>query len=208
MSYTLFGSPRSGSLAVEMAMAEMALPYSSENISLESNTQLGAHYQRINPHGKLPALRTPDGSILTESAAILLTLEERHRSKNLLPEPGSEERARALQIMMFVATEIYPLVEINDYPDRFAPRASQSDAIRERVREHWRTRWLHVESSVRGDPYLLDIGFSLVDIYIAVVSRWAQQEEWCKANLPKIERIVHAASSRPKSKPIWQKHYG
>ena len=38
-----------------------------------------------------------------------------------------------------------------------------------------RARWLVVEANVAGDPYLSSDGFSLTDIYLAVVSRWAQQ---------------------------------
>ena len=51
------------------------------------------------------------------------------------------------------------------------------------------------------------IPFCLTDIYIAVVSRWAQQEEWRPANLPKIERLTAAVASRPKCASVWQRHH-
>ena len=62
-------------------------------------------------------------------------------------------------------------MEINDYPERFATHPDQIDAMRERAREMWRARWLVVEANVFGDPYLPSDGFSLTDIYLAVVSR-------------------------------------
>ena len=43
--------------------------------------------------------------------------------------------------------------------------------MRDRAREIWRARWLVVEANVAGDPYLSSEGFSLTDIYLAVVSR-------------------------------------
>ena len=39
-----------------------------------------------------------------------------------------------------------------------------------------RERWQIVEVEIAGGPYLLSSGFSLTDLYIAVVSRWAQQD--------------------------------
>ena len=122
---------------------------------------------------------------LTESVAILLTLDDRHPEAALLPAKGTPTRAQALRWLLFTATEIYPIVEINDYPERFATDPDRIDAMRERAREIWRARWLVVEANVAGDPYLSSDGLSLTDIYLAVVSRWGQEEHWRPASLPK-----------------------
>ena len=76
----------------------------------------------------------PQGETLTESLAILLTLAERHPGAGLLPDTASPGRAAALRWLSFVVTEIYPLVEINDYPQRFEPQMTAAQALRERVR--------------------------------------------------------------------------
>ena len=107
---------------------------------------------------------------------------------------------------MFVATELYPVVEINDYPERFAPDEASAPAVRERARAIWRERLLLVESAIEGDPYLLASGFCMTDIYIAVVSRWAQQDAWRPANVPRIERLTAAVAARPAAEAIWQRH--
>ena len=69
--------------------------------------------------------------------------------------------------------------------------------MREREREIWRARWLVVEANVDGNPYLSRDWFSLTDIYVAVLSRWAQQEQWRPACLPKVERLTAAVAARP-----------
>ena len=79
MSYTLYGCRRSGSFAVELALAELGVDYTLEEVDLETEAQRGAAYAKVNPQRKLPALLTPAGETLTESVAILLTLDERHR---------------------------------------------------------------------------------------------------------------------------------
>jgi glutathione S-transferase len=206
MTYTLYGCRRSGSLTVELALAEIGATYDVRDVDLDADAQRDDDYARVNPQRKIPALITPAGETLTESVAILLTLDERHPEARLLPPPGSAERAQALRSLLFVATEIYPLVEINDYPERFAPTDDSAPALRDVARGLWRERWLLVERSIAGDPFLLTSGFCLSDIYIAVVSRWAQQDTWRPAHVPKVEKLTAAVAARPAAAPVWSRH--
>ena len=208
MTYVLYGAWRSGSCAVECALAEIGAEYELREVDLRTDEQRGSEYEAINPQRKVPALIPEDGATLTESTAILLTLDERHPEAGLLPPSGSPARAQALRWLMFIATEIYPVVEINDYPERFAPEPGGAEATRELAREIWRTRWRLVEDNVAGDPFLLRGGFCLTDVYAAVVSRWAQQGEWRSVHLPKIERLTAAVAARPAIAPVWARHFG
>ena len=205
MTYILYGYRRSGSLAVEMALAEIGAKYELRGVDLEAVAQRDEGYASINPQQKVPALVTPFGETLTESAAILLTLSERHPEAELLPMDITD-RAQALRWLMFIATEIYPVVEINDYPERFSPSKETAAGVRDVARSIWRKRWLLVEHEIAGTPYLLRSGFCLADIYIAVVSRWAQQDMWRVENLPRVERLTAAVAARPAMAPLWSRH--
>ena len=208
MSYILYGDVGSGSGTIELALSEIGAAYETRDVDLGSDDQREDAYRAVNPQQKLPTLVTPEGETLTESVAILLTLCERHPDASLLPPAASTERGRALRWLLFVATELYPIVEINDYPERFTPDASGAPAVRERAREIWRRRWSIVEDNIAGDPFLLSQGFSLTDIYIAVVSRWAQQHEWRPGHVPKVERLAAAVATRPKCAAVWHRHFG
>ena len=208
MTYVLHGARGSGSCAVECVLAEIGADYELRELSLRNDEQRGEKYAAVNPHRKVPSLVIDDGPVLTESVAILLTLDDRHPRSALLPHKGTPGRAQALRWLLFAATEIYPIVEISDYPERFATDRDQTDAMRERAREIWRERWLVVEANLTGDPYLSIEGFSLTDIYLAVVSRWAQQDEWRPASLPKVERLTAAVAARPAITPVWARHFG
>ena len=205
MTYILYGHRRSGSLAVEMALAEIGAQYEVRDVDLDAMAQCDEGYASINPQQKVPALITPSGETLTESIAILLTLNERHPEAELLPK-DTTGRAQALRWLMFIATEIYPIVEINDYPERFSPTNEAVAGVRDIARSIWRKRWLIVEQEIAGTPYLLRSGFCLPDIYIAVVSRWAQQDAWRIENLPKVEKLAAEVASRPAIAPVWSRH--
>ena len=205
MTYILYGNRRSGSLAAEMALAEIGADYEVREIDLDTEAQRNEAYAEVNPQRKVPALVTPSGETLTESAAILLTLDDRHPEAGLMPRDATE-RAQALRWLLFVATEIYPLVEINDYPERFSPTEEAVAGVRDVARSIWRKRWLLVESEIAGAPYLLRSGFCLTDLYIAVVSRWAQQDAWRPENLPRVERLTAAVAQRPATAPVWSRH--
>jgi len=192
---------------VELALAEAGVEYEFVKTRLGKGANDGGAYLAINPTGKLPALETPAGEILTESAAILLTLAERHPEGRLLPRRNGPARAKAIRWTIFVAAEIYPMIEIVDYPRRFAEQAA-SKSIRERALARIRRRWLTVESAITGNPWLDARGPTIADFAIAVVSRWSTGSQWRRNNCSRIEGIAAALSCRAPSRAVWQTHYG
>ncbi len=106
-----------------------------------------------------------------------------------------------------MASEIYPMVEIVDYPERFVPEDMGAEAVRSKARERVRQRFLAVEKAI-AVPWLLPTGFSVADIYTAMFSRWSLGREWRDANLPKTNSLAKAVSERPRIASVWQKHFG
>lgn len=206
MSYRLYGDLGSGAFSAEAALAEAGAPYSFELISLERNEQKSPAFLAINPSGKMPALRLPEGDIVTESAAVLLTLADHFPQVGLLPPQGGSARAQAYRWLAFMAGEIYPMVEIVDYPERFAPAGVASEALRTKARERIRERVLIIERMIHG-PFLLAHGFSLLDIYAAMFSRWSLEAAWKRANLPKLLALAEAVSERQAIAPVWRRHF-
>ena len=204
MTYTLYSYARSGGAMVEAALAEIGVACEIQKVDLRSDEQRAPAYLAVNPHGKVPALVTPEGDLLTETLAILLTLDERHPEAGLLPLPGSAERANALRWLAFAATELYPVVEILDYPARFAPSADAAAATRAVALGIWRDRLHTMEDQLPGNaPYLLGDRCSLTDIYWSVITRWGRQPGWTAEHTPKLERQFHAVAARPRIAAVW-----
>jgi GST-like protein len=207
MAYTIYGEMRSSAFSVEAGLAEAGAAYDFVHISLDRNEQKAPAFLALNPAGKVPALRLPDGSIVTESAALLLLIAERFSEARLLPEAGSAARAMAYRWLLFFAGEIYPMVEISDYPERFT---EQTDALRAKARERIRERLLLAERQAAG-PWFLESGFSLVDVYAANFTRWRGSigGDWLdEGHIPKLDAIARAVAQRSKIAPVWARHFG
>jgi GST-like protein len=207
MAYQLYGELGSGSGIIEVALAALGVAHEWHEVSLGTEQQRAGAYASVNPQRKLPTLITPEGETLTESAAILIVLDERHPDAGLFPARGTPARAQALRWLLFLATEIYPIVEISDYPERFTPNGVPAEGMRERARQIWRERWLVLEAQVAGEPWLLRSGFCFTDVYLAALSRWAQQGDWRPLHIPRVEAIAQAVAARPVIGPVWARHF-
>lgn len=206
MRFTIYGSLRSGVFSSEAALAEAEAPYRLEIVSLDDNEQKSPAFRAVNPSGKVPALKLPEGGVVTESMAILLTIADRFPEAQLLPDAGSAMRAQAYRWLAYMAGEIYPMVEIADYPERFGG----SEALRELARGRIRESLLLLDQTVEG-PWFLGERFSALDIYAVMFTRWRGTigRDWLEGgHLPRLWALAQRLSQRPRIAPVWRKHFG
>ena len=144
-AYTLYGALGSGSVPVEAVLTLLGQPYSV----IEAPTWEGAAQQDkvagVNPLRQIPALVTPDGETITESAAILIWLADRFPQARLAPAVDSALRAQFLRWMIFVPASIYSLFWIRDDPSRLGGpdvevQARIKAATADRIADCWATR--------------------------------------------------------------------
>src|ERR1700761_1629593 len=140
--YTLFGFKGSGSAAVECALEMNGAPYRIvEAASWEHNAAL-PELARVNPPKQIPTLLLEDGTVLTESAAILMHLGFAFPQSGLLSEtPG--ERDLALRGLVYIAANCYSCISVIDYPERYtsatddAARQAVKAGATDRLHQHW-----------------------------------------------------------------------
>jgi glutathione S-transferase len=161
----------------------------------------------VNPSGKVPALRFPDGETMTQSAAILLALAEAHPEAHLMPARDAPDRRHALRWLIQIATEIYPLIEMSDYPYRFGPPETSEVGMRSLVRSRLRERWRIVEAAAADQGTFLLSGFSAIDLAITVMARWMVGGDWLAKECPKLDRIAKVTATREKVAPVWRRHF-
>ena len=207
MAYRLYGNRQTGSCSIACVLAEIGADYDTVTVSLRTEDHRQADYRAINPSGKVPALALPDGTVVTESAAILITLADRHPEAELLPPPGSSARAIALRWLVYLVAEVYSMIEVNDFPQRFVDGEDPAVALRTRARSMLRERWLPVEAAIAGTPWLLPSGPTITDFHIATMSRWSLGKAWRIETLPKVEAVTAAVAAHPRAGPVWHAHF-
>ena len=72
-------------------LAEKGAAHETIQVDLKSGEQLGEAYRRINPQCTVPALRTEEGALLTDNAAITAYLEARYPQPPLLGSTPQEK---------------------------------------------------------------------------------------------------------------------
>jgi len=65
-------------------LAEKGVPHETVQVDLRNDEQLGDAYRKINPQCTVPALRTDEGLLLTDNAAIAAYIEARFPQPPLL----------------------------------------------------------------------------------------------------------------------------
>lgn len=167
--YKLYGRQGSGSLAVQIALEEIAVPY--ERLWITKDAADVAKFRKINPTGKVPALGLPDGTVMFESAAILIHLALEHPKAELAPPPGTSQHALFLQWMTFLSANAYEAALRIYYADRYSARGeTDAEPIRERATRDFLA---HVELISQSlNPYVLGTRYSIADVYLYMLAGW------------------------------------
>ncbi|HVA13337.1 MAG TPA: maleylacetoacetate isomerase [Stellaceae bacterium] len=105
----LYGYFRSSAaFRVRIALNLKGLAYEQAFIHLRKNDQRSAEYLALNPQGLVPTLVDDNGTVLTQSLAIMEYLEETRPMPPLLP-PDPAGRARVRSLAEAIACDIHPI---------------------------------------------------------------------------------------------------
>jgi maleylpyruvate isomerase len=104
--YTYF---RSGAAwRVRIGLTWKGLPFTSVPINLKVGEQAAPEWRLRNPQAMVPALELDDGTLLTQSLAILDWLEETHPHPAFLPADPIQ-RARIRAVVLSIAADTHPI---------------------------------------------------------------------------------------------------
>jgi len=202
--FTLYGAPGSGATPVHAALTLIGVPVEMVDIAPwegESERQKLAH---VNPMRQAPTLVLPSGEVMTESAAILMWLAEQYPDAALAPSVDHPLRAQYLRWMTYVPASIYSMYWVRDEPSRLAADKEAEKVILERTRERIAECWRHMDAQVpRGTPYLLGDRIGVLDIYVAVVSRWTPGRKRFYREAPRMAEVVRRVDADPRLADFW-----
>lgn len=148
--YNYFRSSASFRVRIALALKGLEYDYVSVHLLQGGGQQFAAEFKAMNPAALVPVLED-DGTVLTQSLAIIEYLDETRPQPPLLPA-DAVGRARVRAIALAIACEIHPLNNL-----RVLGYLSKTLGVSEEEKSAWYRHWVEtglatVEAMLDGDP--------------------------------------------------------
>lgn len=205
--YVVHGAPGSGSAAVEAALTLIGAPWRLVDLKQWTDVQTDAEMGRLNPQRQVPALVLPNGEVMTESAAILIHLADTHPEARLAPRPEAPERAQFLRWMVYIPAQIYSMYWVRDVPSRLTEGPEAAEVIRTRTAERIADCWRMMDQQANPGRYIVGDALSVLDLYVAVVSRWTPRRRRFYEAAPKLAEVVRRVDAEPRLAAFWAERF-
>lgn len=206
--YRLFGRTGWGSALIEAQLVWYGRPFEFEEVGdLFKSAEAREKLSRVNPLAQVPTLVLPDGTLMTESAAITLLLADgAPGDRSLVPPPGAPERAAFLRWLVFLVANIYPTFTVADDTSRWVSGEAPQKELRDRFNEYRLRLWHQVEASLGDGQWFLGQRFSALDLYVAVMTRWTPRRPWFAAT-PKLNAIALRTDAVADLAPVLKRNF-
>ena len=204
-TWRVLATKGAGSAIVEAALVLANIPYEREEVdyaSQEGHDKLAAVG---NPLSQVPTVILPDGTVMTESAAIMLYVDGLVPELGLVPNVRDPLRRELLRWLMFLVAAIYPTFTYGDEPKKWV--GDHAGDLRDSTDEHRKSLWRLVEGAVRG-PWFLGDTPSALDIYVTVMTHWRPGREWFAEHCPRLYRVATAMDHDPRLTSVWATNFG
>jgi glutathione S-transferase len=188
----LYFSPLACSMATRIALYESGAD--ANYLEVDPRTKVvqndGCNFREVNPLGLVPTLRTDDGTVLTENAAILQYVADRFPQAGISAVSGMA-RSRLHQWLCFIGTELHKGLFV-PMLDRNAPSEMKAYILGKGL-----SRLDYLESYLKGREFLLD-HFSVADAYLVTVINWTMATPPIElAKWPTVKAYYERLRTRP-----------
>jgi GST-like protein len=203
--YTLYGIDESGSCMIEIALQRCAVPWRRIDASSWEDSEGSDALARINPLKQIPTLVTPDGQVLTESAAILIHLGLEFPASELL----AGNRAQILRGLVYIAANCYSAVGIIDYPQRWLGNvddAAQAQLV-SGTRRYLHQAWVVFAEQFADQLFAPGNVPNALGIMAAAVSRWDAAREVLNNLAPGFAQTLARVDADPLVAPVFARHW-
>ena len=188
----LYYAPGACSMAAHIVLEEGGEAYEAKRVDLAKGEQRSAAYLKINPQGRVPALRLDSGETVSENTAILPFLGKRY---GLWPkEPVAE--ARAMSTIGFFAASVHPAHAHISRPERYASDSAHYPNIQETGRKAFHDYLKQIDARLAGRQWVGD-DYSVLDPYAFVFYTWGVRRELPMAELKSYSAFTDRMLERP-----------
>ncbi len=192
---SLYFFPGACSMAAHVALEETGAPYELKSIDLRNGEQNGDDFRRINPRGQVPVLDV-DGTVITESVAILTFLGRRFPDARLLPTDVAEE-ARCVALMSWISSQVDPVFRRLARPDRIVADEAGRSALKEAATGAYWAKCQEIDALLMNKPWMMGAQYTVCDPYALVYYGWGARFGLPVADLTNYTALKHRLLERP-----------
>jgi glutathione S-transferase len=200
--YILYGNKGSGSFPVEAALVKAGVEHTLIELDISKGDQEQASFGAINPMRQVPALRLPDGTVMTESAAMVIHLAAAHPEAGLAPTPGTSAHARFLRWLVFMAANVYEGDLRYFYSERYTTESVGVPGVKAAAARHMAKSFAIIDQGLADGPFLAGRAMSIADVYLAVLMTWSPEP----LTAPRLLAVQKAVTADPVYGNVWRKH--
>ena len=162
------------SLATHIALRWAKLPY---ELQVLTHAELGGtEFLALNPKGAVPALITEDGSVLTESLAILQFIAQSAPQSHLgAPAADALAAARLNESLAEMISDTHSAWAPVFAPGRFVTRQSFEEDARQAAFRQLDIQYGRLERVMQGRTWRLFDRRTVADAYLYVMCTWKDQ---------------------------------
>ncbi|WP_299500939.1 glutathione S-transferase family protein [uncultured Roseobacter sp.] len=191
----LYYAPRTISIAVVIALEEAGLPYDSVRVDFQSGEQTSETYLAINPKGRVPALQVSDGTVLTETGALLEYIATQAPEAGLVPEDPIKA-AQMRSVMYYLAATMHVNHAHKMRGHRWADQQSSFDDMTAKVPQTMTASAQYfTEACLQGD-YVLGDAFSMADPHAYMICSWLVGDGVDLGDFPEIQAYLARMNER------------
>jgi maleylpyruvate isomerase len=184
--YTYFRSSAAYRVRIALNLKGIAAEMVPVHLLKDGGQQTKPDYLARNPQGLVPALELDDGTVLTQSLAIIEYLEQIKPAPRLIPaDPVMAARVRAAALA--IACDIHPLNNLRVLNYLKGPLGRGQAEV-----DAWYRYWVMegglqaVERMVTGDPFCFGAAPTLADVALVPQLFNARRFDVALDHLPKI----------------------
>jgi maleylpyruvate isomerase len=197
--YTYFRSSAAWRVRIALALKGASATPEFVHLLKDGGQQKTAAFRRKNPMGVVPVLALDEGTLLTQSLAIIEYLEETHPTPALLPtDPIARARVRAFALA--IACDIHPLNNLRVLQYLEHPLNQGSEA-RNAWYHHWIAEGLTALEALLegtgGGPFCFGATPSLADVCLVPQMANARRYKCPLDPYPTLRRAEAAALAWP-----------
>lgn len=183
---------------VHLLLEEIGKKYETMQVKLHEKNSI---LEKYNPKNYVPALILDNGEVLTEGIAILAYLADSNARYDLLPEPGTIERARSVEWLVYLSSEFH-----KGFGPLFA-REKLGEYLNI-VNDKLNVRLKFMNDHLANKKFFMGEDITVIDMYAIGLFRIAQHLKIDFSPYPNIKRFIQNMEDLPLVKKVTEAENG